>query len=433
MRNSAQQRSWTFNLSSRPTKAALAMAILFGLTAVATQSAHTQTFTVLHSFTGGADGSNPVSPLTFDHSGRVYGTAYTGGAAGAGTVFRLTPKGSDWTFTTLYTFQGGHDGADPVAGVVIGGDGLLYGTTPAGGIAGCQHGFPFNNCGVIYSLRPPATSCKTALCPWTETVLYSFTGNLDGDAPSYGTLAFDSQGNLYGATIWGGTDDEGLIYQLTPSNGGWIKTVLHSLVWADGVLPVPGVLFDAAGNLDGAGEEGGGIYGCGTVFQLTSGQYGWTANTLFSFPCSPDWQIPSGGIGLDQAGNIYGKFEGNLYDVGGVYQLVPSGYGWTMNIIHSFTTQDPDGGWWQGGGPVFDQDGNLYATTYSEGAYGMGTVFKLTPGSGGWTYTSLHDFTGGSDGAYPQAGLSIDSHGNLYGTARHGGTGNNGVVWEITP
>lgn len=432
MKNSEQHRSSISKLIFQSARPALAIAILFAFATMVSQPTQAQTFTVLHSFTGGADGSNPLSPLTLDRAGHIYGTAYRGGTAGAGTVFKLTPKGSDWIFTTLYIFQGGHDGADPVAGVVIGDDGLLYGTTPAGGIAGCQHSFPFDNCGVVYSLRPPATSCKTALCPWTETVLYSFTGNLDGDAPSYGTLVFDSQGNLYGATIWGGTENEGLVYKLTPSNGSWTKTVLHSLIWADGVLPVPGLIFDAAGNLDGAGEEGGGIYGCGTVFQLTPGQYGWTANTLFSFTCSP-WQIPSGGIGLDQSGNIYGKFEGNLRDVGGVYQLVPSGYGWTMNIIHSFDTSSPDGGWWQGGGPVFDKNGNLYATTYDEGAYGMGTVFKLTAGSGGWTYTSLHDFTSGSDGAYPQAGLSIDSHGNLYGTARHGGNGNNGVVWEITP
>ena len=236
----------------------------------------------------------------------------------------------------------------------------------------------------------------------------------------------------HGATIWGGNENYGVVFQLTPSNGSWTETVLHSLVWADGVLPVPGVIADFAGNLYGVGEEGGGIYGCGTVFELSPGQYGWTTSVLHSFTCVP-YELPEGGIGLDQSGNIYGKFDSNDYGVGGMYQLMPSGYGWTMNIIHNFTTHDPDGGWWQGGGPVFDQDGNLYATTYGEGAYGMGTVFKLTPGSGGWTYTSLHDFTGGSDGAYPQAGLTIDSDGNLYGTASLGGTDQAGTVWEITP
>lgn len=430
MTPSAQHRNWIFSPSFRIAAAAMAIVIMFALAAGVTQSAQAQAFTVLHAFTGGADGSDPITPVTLDRAGNVYGTAYKGGSVGAGTVFKLTPKGSNWIFNTLYIFHG-PDGANPAAAVSFGADGLLYGSTPAGGKGGCQHGYPFNDCGVVYSLRPPATSCRSALCPWSETVLHYFTGSGDGEAPSDGALVFDSQGNLYGATIWGGTDDEGLVYQLTRSNG-WTETVLHSLVWADGVLPVPGVMFDAAGNLDGAGEEGGGIYGCGTVFQLTPGQYGWTANPLYSFTCVP-WQIPSGGIALDQAGNIYGKFEGNLQDLGGFYQLVPSGYGWTMNVIHTFDTGSPDGGWWQGGGPVFDRYGNLYDTTYSEGAYGMGAVFKLTPGSGGWTYTSLHDFTGGSDGANPQAALTIDSQGNLYGTARHGGDGSSGVVFKITP
>jgi uncharacterized repeat protein (TIGR03803 family) len=136
---------------------------------------------------------------------------------------------------------------------------------------------------------------------------------------------------------------------------------------------------------------------------------------------------------LDQSGDIYGKFEGNNNDLGGVFQLRNSGYGWTMDVIHTFTTSSPDGGWWQGGGPVFDRSGNLYGTTFSEGAYGMGTVFRLVLGDGGWTYTSLHDFTGGNDGGNPQAGLAIDAAGNLYGTTNSGGANNMGVVFEVTP
>lgn len=265
-------------------------------------------------------------------------------------------------------------------------------------------------------------------------MLYAFTGGNDGDSPSNGAVVFDAVRNLYGTTIWGNDIDYywGLVYQLTPSGGGWTETVIHNLHWADGISPVPGVIFDASGNLVGAGEEGGGSYGCGAIFQLTPGQSGWTANTLFSFTCTP-YELPTGGIGLDRSGNIYGKFDSNNWGVGGMYQLTPSPYGWTMNIIHSFTTQDPGGGWWQGGGPVFDRNGSLYDTTYSEGAYGMGTVFKLTPGSGGWSYSSLHDFTGGLDGSNPDAGLAIDTQGNLYGTTEYGGASNQGVVFMIKP
>jgi len=398
----------------------------------AAAQAQAQTFQVLHAFSGGADGSDPLSPLTLDRAGNVYGTAFEGGGIGAGSVFKLSQKASGWIFTPLHSFQGS-DGANPIAALLIGSDGRLYGTTATGGIwHACSHGYPFAGCGVVYRLQPPPTNCRNALCPWTETVLYNFTGFADGDTPNAGALVSDSQGNLYGETIWGGNQNYGVVYKMTPSAGGWTQSAIHSFVWADGVTPVPGLISDSDGNLYGAGEEGGGQYGCGTVFELSPGQYGWSLGVLHSFTCTP-YELPIGGIGLDQAGNIYGLFDSDIYHAGGLYQLTNSGYGWNMDILHNFTTSNPDDGWWQGGGPVFDRYGNLYHVTFGEGAYGMGTVFKLSPGDGGWTYTVLHDFTGGSDGANPQAGLTIDSDGNLYGTARHGGDGGHGVVFKITP
>lgn len=392
--------------------------------------AQAQTFTVLHSFSGGADGGNPHAPVTVDEAGNVYGTTYSGGSGQAGTVFKLVHRASGWLLNPLYSFQGRSDGANPVAAVAIGPEGVLYGTTPAGGRGYCAHGYPFDGCGVVFSLRPQGTVCRAALCPWTESVLYAFSGSDDGDSPSNGAVVFDPAGSLYGTTIWGGNDNWGVVYRLTYSNGSWAESVLHSLVWQDGVSPVGGVVFDASGNLYGAGEEGGGANLGGTIFQLSPAGYGWTLNVLYSFPfLSP----PSGGLELDQSGNLYGKTDnGGTHQLGGVYQLQPSSYGWTFNMIYNFTRGN-DGGWWQGGGPVFDRDGNLYDTTYNDGAYGLGTVFKLTPGSDGWTYTSLHDFTGGSDGANPHAGLAIDSQGNLYGTTEYGGGNNQGVVFEITP
>jgi hypothetical protein len=80
-----------------------------------------------------------------------------------------------------------------------------------------------------------------------------------------------------------------------------------------------------------------------------------------------------------------------------------------------------------------DSAGNLYGTVYTDGAFGWGSVFKLTPSPGAWTYASLHDFSGGSDGADPLGNLTSDSNGNLYGTTKFGGTDYDGVVWEITP
>ena len=142
MKNSAQHRSWTLNPSFRPASAALAIAFVFALVTVLTQSAQAQTFTVLHNFTNGADGGEPWAGLSMDRAGNLYGTASTGGNSsgacsyrnppGCGTVFKLSRKGSGWVFTPIYTFSG-PDGASPMARVIIGPDGSLYGTTIYGG------------------------------------------------------------------------------------------------------------------------------------------------------------------------------------------------------------------------------------------------------------------------------------------------------------
>ena len=143
---------------------------------------------------------------------------------------------------------------------------------------------------------------------------------------------------------------------------------------------------------------------------------------------------PWAGLIIDPSGNLYGTTTGGGSGSGGtVFELTPANVGWTFKTLYSFSGN--------GGGPsdklVMDAAGNLYGTTYIDGAYGYGTVFKLTPSNGGWTYTSLHDFTGGSDGANPISSLVFDANGNLYGTASQGGTGNCpggcGVVFEITP
>jgi len=111
--------------------------------------------------------------------------------------------------------------------------------------------------------------------------------------------------------------------------------------------------------------------------------------------------------------------------------LTPSSGGWTFQLLYSLS------GSGNFPGPVrnlsLDAAGNVYGTTYAGGAYGYGSVFKLTPGNGTWTYTALHDFTNANDGAYPDSNVLIDGDGNLYGTASKGGTNGLGVVWEITP
>src|ERR1035438_1733162 len=142
---------------------ALALVFVFALICVAPRATQAQTLTVLHNFTGGGDGSTPYAGLSMDRAGNLYGTT----SAGNSSVFRLSHAGSGWILTSLYTFKGGSDGSTPYSRVIIGPDGILYGTTSAGGGAGCNP----DGCGIVYNLRPPITSCKTALCPWIETVL----------------------------------------------------------------------------------------------------------------------------------------------------------------------------------------------------------------------------------------------------------------------
>jgi uncharacterized repeat protein (TIGR03803 family) len=136
-----------------------------------------------------------------------------------------------------------------------------------------------------------------------------------------------------------------------------------------------------------------------------------------------------GGLMRDSAGNLYGTtLTGGDNGGGTVYELSPSNGGWTFTTLYNFSGN---------GGSfavlIMDAAGNLYGTTIGDGAYGQGNVFKLTPSNGSWIYTSLHDFTGGSDGSQPYGQVTLDANGNLYGTASIGGPDNKGVVWEITP
>jgi len=160
-----------FRTILRAATGALALAIVFALTIVASQSAQGQTFAVLHSFTGGQDGATPKAGVTMDGAGNLYGTAYAGGA-GYGTVYRLKRSGSNWLFNPLYSFTGGSDGANPEARVIFGRDGALYGTTSAGG----------NDYGTVFKLRPSASACKAALCLWTLTLLYGFEAGAGASA-----------------------------------------------------------------------------------------------------------------------------------------------------------------------------------------------------------------------------------------------------------
>jgi hypothetical protein len=168
---------------------------------------------VLHSFTNGLDGARPIGGLTIDQAGNLYGTTIDGGC-GHGNVFKMTRRNGAWLFDPLYCFTAGIDGSQPVAGVVIGSNGTLYGTTQAGGGNGCANGA---GCGTVFNVRPPATPCQSAICLWNEHVLYRFTGGADGAVPESNVI-FDQAGNIYGTTVVGGGQcNGGVVFELTPS------------------------------------------------------------------------------------------------------------------------------------------------------------------------------------------------------------------------
>lgn len=409
-----------------PAAQMLLFAIGMALAAVALPlSAQAQTFSVIHTFTGAADGATPFGTLTLDQQGNLFGTASAGGftgnnctSSGCGTAFKLTRRGSNWIFTPLYSFQGNNDGKLPYAGVTIGPNGSLYGTTNLGGSFGK---------GTAFNLRPPARFSGNILGGWTNHVIYHFgvTG-VDASFPGLGSVIFDAAGNIYGTTTEGGIfcvdgGTCGTVYTLTPSGGSWTESYFAFPGGSGGSLPLSGVVRDSAGNLYGTTDIGA---SSPVAYQLTPAGQGWTETTLRIFDEFTDLRA---GVILDGAGGLYGA------DIDGdVYQLSPSGGTWNYTSLYHFSGSS---GVW--GSLLRDAGGNLYGATCGGGTHSDGSVFKLTLSGGGSTETDLYDFTGGSDGWCPAGGIARDASGNLYGTTLMGGSGCGrggcGVVWQITP
>jgi uncharacterized repeat protein (TIGR03803 family) len=404
------------------------LSILFIASVALAQS----TETVLHSFGGAGDGTQPVAGLYMDKTGNLYGTTETGGTGGGcgslgcGTVFELTPNSGGWTETLIYEFRGGYDGQGPMAGLAADEEGNLYGTTSAGGHWGV---------GTVFELTPGSNG-------WAESVIHSFSGNgTSGNFPQTGVI-IDKLGNLYGTTGSGGTGGAcgggcGTVYKLNHSGGRWgIKTLWNfGQNSSDGVFPEAGLTFDKAGNLYGTTFEGlTPIYG--TVFELKHSQSGWTESILYHFQGGNDGGFPQASVTLDEVGDVFGTtLQGGGKGCGGagcgtVFMLTPSGGNWTEKVLHQFGLTKRDGL-----GPVgsllFNKKGVLYGTTELGGAAGLGTVFKMRQHAGAWKEAVIYNFDGPT-GAVPEGGLIRDTAGNLYGTTSTGGN-NFGVVFEDTP
>jgi len=472
---------------------------MFALAAFATPAAQAQTYTVLHTFQYFPNGALPCASLYRDASGDFYGTTSGGGTYNAGVVFKLDQAGHE---TVLYSFTGGADGGYPCAGVVMDSAGNLYGSTAQGGISnlyspggagvvykidtsglytvlytftgGTGGGVPYavipDAAGNLYGtaafggVRSPGSGVVFKISPsGQETVLYSFTGKLDGGRPA-SAVTMDAAGNLYGTTGYGGTYGKGVAYKLSPSGQ---ETVLHSFAYSGDISHFPsGVILDAAGNvyggmvdaiykLDPAGNftalldlqgqikgsptglardasgnlyfatNGTRKYPSGAVFKLeTNGNL--AALLGFGGSISPQAGHSNGAPILDAAGNLFGMeaFDGTA---GIVYEIETNG---KVETLYDF--EQARGGTTATSGLIQDAAGNWYGTTVQGGgSQNAGVVYKLSPTG---QETVLHSFKGESaDGASPKTGVVMDQAGNLYGTTAAGGANNQGVVYKLTP
>jgi uncharacterized repeat protein (TIGR03803 family) len=349
-----------------------------------------QTLTTLHSFSFD-DGAIAqfVTPAQ-GRDGNIYGTTPDGGSStacglGCGTAFKVTPQGA----LTSVSFDG-TDGAIPDAGLVLGRDGRLYGTTSSGGASGN---------GEVFGLNPQTGAL---------TVLHSFAGSDGASLEAPLTLG---SGGKYGTTNTGGANNFGTVFSITPSG---TFTSLHSFSGADGANPLGGGLtLGSDGALYGVTFFGGNV-GRGAIFRITASG---TLTKLYDFD-GTHGANPYGTLLLAADGNMYGTTSaGGAINQGTVFKLIPAG---AVTVLHSFNVTDganPEGGLVQA------SDGKLYGTTFFGGGHGEGSIFSITPGG---TLTTIYSFPSfdGVDGANP-FGLMQHTNGKFYGTTNQGGTSDN--------
>jgi uncharacterized repeat protein (TIGR03803 family) len=411
-------------LSFRPGVAASAVICflsLFSTTVGAESVEH-----MLYSF---SDCSTPYARVIADGSGNLYGTTYGGGTYGMGCVFKLSRnQDGSWSETNLHSFDWTISN-QPMAPVVFDSSGNLYGTATGGG--------PYGN-GVVFELSPSANG------EWIQRILHNFGGAGDGSNPL--DLTLDQDGNIFGTTLYGGRENGGIVYKLSRDKDGWTETILHSFP-GDGMNgcqgwhacnPGGGVVLGPDGTLYGTSFFGG-TQNIGTAYELSPRKNGtYRERVIYSFH-ETDGAGPDSTPILDSRGNLYGTTisGGNLtcdppYGCGTVFQLTSTPKStWSEHVLLALDDNTGNLAW---GPVVFDRKGNLYGMADS-GVVGSGmngSVFKLTPNShGSWTLTVLHKFPFYSrqDGRSP-VGITL-LRGKLLGTTWSGGENDVGTLFEI--
>jgi uncharacterized repeat protein (TIGR03803 family) len=341
-------------------------------------------------------------------------------------IVMAAPLAQAQTFQVLHAFTGGGDDAAAYAGLTVDAAGNFYGTTSGAGIGSNGSVFKLASAGSGWLLKP----------------LKNFGRSGNGPSEPFGNLTIGPDGALYGTTFAGGSGGGGTVFKLQPPAHAcasfscpWTLTVLHDFNGSDGAGPIGGVVFDRAGNLYGTTFAGGALSctdnsnGCGVVYELSPSGGGWTETVIydFNFGNDSDGAGPSGGLIFDTVGNLYGvTFSGGNQTNGGiVYKLSPSqGGGWTQTILHLFS--DPPDGSLPIGTLIMDRSGNLYGTTQAGGTVDGGTVFELSQQG----EQVLYNFP---ENSYPAGTLVFDGSGNLYGATWYGGVNGYGTVFKLAP
>jgi uncharacterized repeat protein (TIGR03803 family) len=419
-----------FSAAIRYTHAAAVLALLI-LAAAASPSAQAQTYTVLHTFSGGVNDGAIPNALYRGARGIMYGTTQGGGtpcgSGSCGTVYKIDSSGKE---TVIYKFLGGGDGAMPLASVIQDAAGNLFGNTQGNGA------IPADS--TVFKIDPSGK----------ETVLYDFAVGGHGccqDSP----LAIDKAGILYGMSPYGGDFDHcgnneigcGLLYKLTQAGE---NTVLHVFEGPDGILPEGGLVVGRNGSIYGAAIFGGNLScyspggsryreekGCGTIYQLDrNGKF----TVLHRFTGKGDGSNPYGLI-QDAEGNLYGiaSYGGNTicnedsYGCGTIFKVDTQG---KFSVLYRFTDAISS--------PYFDNllhrdsAGNLYGSNEFGGANNTGFIFKVTPSGEFSIVASFPSDVNKSFGTFPQ-GIVMDSSGNFYGTMSDDGTDLWGTMFKVTP
>jgi len=351
-------------------------------------------FTVIRNFDY-STGAKPNGTLTLGKDGHFYGITYNGGANGAGAIFKITTNG---TYTVLRSLNSATDGGNSYSSLTQGKDGALYGMTYNGGTY---------SQGTIFKITTAGTF----------KVLRHLQG-IDGSYPDRNDLVSAADGNLYGIIRNGGNNGVGVIYKL--STTGTFTIIKHLDYRADGGRPYGNLVQGPDGMLYGTTSQGG-INGFGTIFKITTAG---KLTLLYSLDNTKDGSNPIGGLYRNSDGNLYGlTSEGGKNLFGTVFKITPTG---TYTVLNSFNGAS------QGNSPsgtiVRAKDGAYYGTTYSEGTFKHGSIFKIC---GGVT-TILHSFNKNTEGGFPFGGLVQATDGNLYGITSEGGNYNGGTIYRVT-